>query len=152
MQNTQKPNMLGCIDQSVCPETYGRLCIFPPNDRNRKEKKNDSTVLCIYGSNFDSNLCCFTYSYICISFTQLRNWSSLMTCLGRLADSHIGQHHLGPNIHVSQHCKDLHLQYISTTSLEMGSTSLGGVRLPDVLHYIFSTSPLHLSVVIIGTT
>ena len=55
-------------------------------------------------------------------------------------------------ISISTHCKDLHLQYISTTSLEMGSTSLSGVRLPDVLHYIFSTSPLHLSVVIIGTT
>ena len=35
------------------------------------------------GGKFDSNLCCFTYSYICISFILLRNWSSLMTCLGR---------------------------------------------------------------------
>ena len=37
----------------------------------------------VHGGKFDSNLCCFTYSYICISFTLLRNWSSLMTCLGR---------------------------------------------------------------------
>ena len=38
------------------------------------------------------------------------------------------------------HCKRLHLQYISTTTLEMQSTSGSGVRLPDVLHYISSTS------------
>ena len=38
------------------------------------------------------------------------------------------------------HCKDLHLQYISTTTLEMYATSASGVRLQDVVHHISSTS------------
>ena len=49
------------------------------------------------------------------------------------------------------HCKDLHLKYISTTTLEMYPTSVSGAQLPDVAYYISSTSPLHLSVVIITT-
>ena len=38
------------------------------------------------------------------------------------------------------HCKRLHLQYISTTTLEMYASSASGVRLQDVVHYISSTS------------
>ena len=38
------------------------------------------------------------------------------------------------------HCKYLHLQYISTTTLEMYASSDSGVRLQDVVHYISSTS------------
>ena len=38
------------------------------------------------------------------------------------------------------HCKHLHLQYISTTTLEMYASSASGVRLQDVVHYISSTS------------
>ena len=38
------------------------------------------------------------------------------------------------------HCKYLHLQYISATTLEMYVTSASGVRLQDVVHYISSTS------------
>ena len=49
------------------------------------------------------------------------------------------------------HCKDLHPKYISTTTLEMYPTSVSGAQLPDVAYYISSTSPLHLSVVIITT-
>ena len=49
------------------------------------------------------------------------------------------------------HCKDLHPKYISTMTLEMYSTSISGVQLPDVAHYIYPTSPLQLSVVIITT-
>ena len=40
----------------------------------------------------------------------------------------------------SIHCKDLHLQYISTTTPEMYAPSASGVRLQDVVHYISSTS------------
>ena len=39
-----------------------------------------------------------------------------------------------------QHCKYLHLHYISTTTLEMYASSASGVRLQDVVHYIYSTS------------
>ena len=49
------------------------------------------------------------------------------------------------------HCKDLHPKYISTTTLEMYSTSISGAQLPDVAHYIYSTFPLQLSVVIFTT-
>ena len=42
--------------------------------------------------------------------------------------------------HFSMHCKYLHLQYISTTTLEMYPSSGSGVRLQDVVHYISSTS------------
>ena len=45
----------------------------------------------------------------------------------------------------------LHPKYISTTTLEMYSTSISGAQLPDVAHYIYPTSPLQLSVVIITT-
>ena len=38
------------------------------------------------------------------------------------------------------HCKYLHLQYISTTTLEMYASSDSGVRLQDVVHYVSSTS------------
>ena len=40
----------------------------------------------------------------------------------------------------SLHCKFLHLQYISTTTLEMYASSASGVWLQDVVHYISSTS------------
>ena len=49
------------------------------------------------------------------------------------------------------HCNDLHPKYISTMTLEMYSTSISGAQLPDVAHYIYPTSPLQLSVVIITT-
>ena len=48
--------------------------------------------------------------------------------------------HVCKNFLFNLHCKYLHLHYISTTTLEMQSTSGSGVRLPDVLHYIYSTS------------
>ena len=38
------------------------------------------------------------------------------------------------------HCKYLHLEYISTTTLEMYASPASGVRLQDVAHYISSTS------------
>ena len=38
------------------------------------------------------------------------------------------------------HCKYLHLQYISTTTLEMNVTSVSGVWLQNIVHYISSTS------------
>ena len=38
------------------------------------------------------------------------------------------------------HCKYLHLQYISTTTLEMYTSSASGVQLQDVVHYFSSTS------------
>ena len=38
------------------------------------------------------------------------------------------------------HCKYLHLEYISTTTLEMYASSASGVGLQDVAHYISSTS------------
>ena len=41
------------------------------------------------------------------------------------------------------HCIHLHLQYISTTTLEMYASSASGVRLQDVVHYISSTSISH---------
>ena len=44
------------------------------------------------------------------------------------------------SIKILAHCKDLHLQYIFTTTLEMYSSSASGVRLQDVVHYISSTS------------
>ena len=47
------------------------------------------------------------------------------------------------------HCKDLHPKYISTMTLEMYSTSISGAQLPDVAHYIYSTSHLQLLIVII---
>ena len=40
----------------------------------------------------------------------------------------------------SMHCRYLHLQYISTTTLEMYASSDSGVWLQDVVHYISSTS------------
>ena len=43
-------------------------------------------------------------------------------------------------ISMKPHCKYLHLQYISTTTLEMYASSGSGVGLQDVVHYISSTS------------
>ena len=41
------------------------------------------------------------------------------------------------------HCKYLHLQYISTTTLEMHATSASGVQLQDVVSYLSCTSISH---------
>ena len=41
------------------------------------------------------------------------------------------------------HCKYLHLQYISTMTLEIYPSSGSGVQLQDVDHYISSTSISH---------
>ena len=52
-------------------------------------------------------------------------------------DTYRVSNHFVPN---PTHCKYLHFQYISTTTLEMYATSASGVQLRDVVHYISSTS------------
>ena len=44
------------------------------------------------------------------------------------------------SIYKKMHCKQIHLQYISTTTLEMYTSSASGVRLQDVVYYFSSTS------------